>query len=240
MKNRSGIYEILNTVNGKRYVGQTSNLSKRWGEHRSALKRGRHENSRLQRSWDKYGENAFEFVVLIYCSIEDLTHQEQYFFDVARPEYNLAPAAGTCLGVKHSDKARANMSAAHIGKKQDPDVVEKRAAAARGKKRPPLSDEWKKNIGDAQRGKTLPEQQKAKISATLKGTKRPPRSKEWCANIAKGRVGNPRPPCSVETKKKISEAQIGRPLSAAHRAALSKAHVGKPWSEKQRAARKDP
>lgn len=28
--NQSGIYEILNTVNGKRYIGSAKNFSKRW------------------------------------------------------------------------------------------------------------------------------------------------------------------------------------------------------------------
>lgn len=34
----SGIYQIINTVNGKRYIGSAVNLGKRWINHRVGLK----------------------------------------------------------------------------------------------------------------------------------------------------------------------------------------------------------
>ena len=49
MIQQSGIYEILNTVNGKRYIGSAVNLAKRWKEHRTGLNRKDHANQILQR-----------------------------------------------------------------------------------------------------------------------------------------------------------------------------------------------
>lgn len=64
MKIKSGIYCIMNTVNGKKYVGSSIDISSRWTSHRHDLKRGIHSNVHLQKSWDKYGENSFVFYIL--------------------------------------------------------------------------------------------------------------------------------------------------------------------------------
>ena len=58
------IYQITNKINGKIYIGSTNNLSKRWNNHRSKLRNGKHENDYLQQAWNKYGEDAFEFSIV--------------------------------------------------------------------------------------------------------------------------------------------------------------------------------
>ncbi|PPS58551.1 hypothetical protein CRX72_19015 [Pantoea sp. BRM17] len=40
-----------------------------------------------------------------------LIAHEQHFIDILKPKYNLAPMAGTCLGVKYSPESRARISA---------------------------------------------------------------------------------------------------------------------------------
>lgn len=72
------IYKIENTVNGKCYVGQTGNWKKRNQYHLSYLKRNKHHNQHLQSSWNKYGESAFTFTVLV----DDLP--EKYMDDMER------------------------------------------------------------------------------------------------------------------------------------------------------------
>lgn len=60
-----GIYRITNMVNGKSYIGKTGmNFGDRWGSHRSLLNSGKHDNPYLQRAWDKYGHDNFEFAVI--------------------------------------------------------------------------------------------------------------------------------------------------------------------------------
>lgn len=65
-----GIYEIRNKVNGKYYLGRAERFKARFNRHRYDLRRGRHPCLYLQRAWNKYGEDAFEFVAVIECIVE--------------------------------------------------------------------------------------------------------------------------------------------------------------------------
>ena len=52
---KSGIYQILNKVNGKSYVGQTDDFEIRERNHRNSLRANKHFNKHLQSSWNIYG-----------------------------------------------------------------------------------------------------------------------------------------------------------------------------------------
>ena len=58
------IYKIINVVNNKFYVGSTTNKKVRFRQHRNLLRGNRHHCKHLQASWNKYGEDKFEFVVV--------------------------------------------------------------------------------------------------------------------------------------------------------------------------------
>ena len=58
------IYKIINTVNGKFYVGSTTNTRERFRTHRNRLRKNRHHASHLQAAWNKYGETSFVFHVI--------------------------------------------------------------------------------------------------------------------------------------------------------------------------------
>lgn len=74
-----GIYEILNSINGKRYIGSSSNVKKRMAAHKRFLNEGGHFNSYLQYSWDKYGSEHFTFKIIEHCEKEDLLLREQMY-----------------------------------------------------------------------------------------------------------------------------------------------------------------
>lgn len=60
------IYNIINTMTNQRYVGQTIDIKRRKQEHLSNLKNNKHPNIKLQNSWNKYGENNFNFTYQSY------------------------------------------------------------------------------------------------------------------------------------------------------------------------------
>lgn len=59
-----GIYCIKNTCNGHCYIGQSGRIPRRFTEHKTKLRKGRHRNQRLQKAWTEFGEESFEFSIL--------------------------------------------------------------------------------------------------------------------------------------------------------------------------------
>lgn len=128
-----GIYEIVNLVNGKRYIGSAVRFLSRWSHHRSLLRRGKHHAGPLQRAWDKYGASQFIFrtiEIIPRAAPEELIAREQFHFNAMRERrYNVAPVAGSRLDVPQSEAARAAMSRFHSQHWKDPENLARRAAA---------------------------------------------------------------------------------------------------------------
>ena len=87
------IYKITNKINGKSYIGQTTNYQRRFREHRNKGY-GEEPNKPLYNAFDKYGIDNFDFEV-----IEDLTEnyneREKYwiqYYNTLLPNgYNIEP-----------------------------------------------------------------------------------------------------------------------------------------------------
>jgi group I intron endonuclease len=102
MKN-SGIYIIKNVINGKFYLGSSINLSKRKRTHFRDLKNNKHHCIYLQRAYNKYGKENFEFIILFNCSKEYCLEFEEYFIKSLSPKYNTSKVANCPMGGrKHS------------------------------------------------------------------------------------------------------------------------------------------
>ncbi len=105
-----GIYRILNVTNGKCYVGSSVNINQRWTKHKSLLRHNKHDNSKLQNAWNKYGENNFAFEVMEECPEDELLTREQYYIDninnFDEDCYNISKIANTCI---MSDEIRSKI-----------------------------------------------------------------------------------------------------------------------------------
>ena len=64
-KDKIGIYKIVNKINGKVYIGQTGeNFQRRYLFHNWKLCNNIHDNQHLQKSWNKYGKDNFQFEIV--------------------------------------------------------------------------------------------------------------------------------------------------------------------------------
>lgn len=116
----SGIYAVLNLLNGKRYIGSAVNLERRWRCHFCALRRGNHHNIHLQRAFRKYGEAAFGWIVLEYVGdLETLELRENLYLGIfpSKLKYNMCPAAGSSLGRECTEETRRKMRNAKMGER---------------------------------------------------------------------------------------------------------------------------
>lgn len=194
----SGIYEIVNLANGKRYIGSAQNFKLRWRLHRIHLRRGTHHSRHLQSSWTKRGEDSFEFRVLLTCERADLIEAEQAALDALAPEYNNSRIAGSCAGVKHQPRTpehRRNISqaskAAWERRRESGDVSRY------------FTDAHKANIQKA----AVASWERLKAS----GFKSPPKTAEHRAAI------------SAAFHKRVAEGWSRPPFSEAHRSGISDA-----------------
>jgi len=181
MKN-SGIYQIKNTVTDKIYIGSTLNFIKRWNIHKRQLNKNIHHSIHLQRAWNKYGAEAFEFCVIEFVNDKTkLIEREQLWMNgtgcyYRNTGYNSNPTAGNLLGFKHSAESKLKMSKSQTGKKLSPEAILK--LSIRNKTcgiRPPSnkgkhhSEETKIKIALAQKGKIISEESKRKMSLSATG-----------------------------------------------------------------------
>lgn len=121
MKVLSGIYRIRNIRNEKNYVGYAINFNVRWRKHRNSLKRGCHTNVYLQRAWNKYGENSFEWIIVqeLPCEEKLLKNMEIYwiaFFRSFRGDgmgYNLTRGGEGNWGWEPSEECKQKNSDSH-------------------------------------------------------------------------------------------------------------------------------
>jgi hypothetical protein len=120
---KTGIYSITNKRNGKRYIGSTLDLAKRWGCHRSTLRMGKHDNRYLQEAWCADGADAFEFEVITYCDPDELAQLEQFYTDAyesadARHGYNIVTKAFGARGAKGNPRFVSSPKVERLEKRQ--------------------------------------------------------------------------------------------------------------------------
>lgn len=177
------VYKIENFVNNKVYIGSTSNFKMRLRNHFSELRNNKHHSIHLQRSWNKYGKNAFKISIIeeikfstVHTDSEIkqiLSYREQSYinmYDSCNDKfgYNIYPSAYSCLGVKRSEELKKHLSVTN--KK----IIQ--SAAWKNKLRNNIkiaqqvlrntvrTKEWSEKIGNSHRNKPISQENRIKIS----------------------------------------------------------------------------
>lgn len=248
-KQQSGVYEIRNLVNGKRYVGSAADLRKRFKNHRTDLNCGRHGNLHLRRAWAKYGTSSFTFEVLEVCQPNDLLRREQFWidhYDAYRSGYNRRPRAESNLGIKWPEETRRKMGLAHIGNKNGLGYrhsAEAKARMSETRKGRRHTEDAKSRMSVAQRAlnKHNGPETRAKLSAATKeqfrilgnpfaGHTHTAETREQIRIKAIKRQSSP------EFRKKMSDAVRGFRHSEDTKSRMRLSHLGKKHSIDHKAA----
>lgn len=87
------IYKIENLKNHKKYIGLTNNVQRRRARHFTDLRCNRHDNSFLQKEFNIYGEENFDFSVEFEGDVtpEEISEKEKFYiqkYDSYKNGYN--------------------------------------------------------------------------------------------------------------------------------------------------------
>lgn len=86
--NTVGVYMITCTINNKKYVGSSNNVSSRIGQHFRKKVCLKYEHLPLYSDILKFGVNNFNFELLEETTKDNKISREKYYYDVIQPEYN--------------------------------------------------------------------------------------------------------------------------------------------------------
>lgn len=175
LKNKSGIYRIISQCNTKFYIGSAKDLYKRYRRHCVELKANRHGNSRLQNYANKYTLSSLKFEVLEFCAVPQLLTREQFYINKIGPYFNIAPIAGSRLGVKATTETKIKLSNSHKGFSPSEETRKKLSNIGRLRIQ---SDECKQKISRSQKGRVRTEETLKKMSEAFKGKKRTAESRK--------------------------------------------------------------
>lgn len=194
---KSGIYKILNLIDGKFYIGSTANFIYRWKLYEQRLNYGDHHSQHLQAAWNKYSADNFEFIALE--GVEDLTkliEREQWWIDFTKCYnkkigYNVRKIAQSCIGIIRNEQSKLKSSIAIKSSEKFRKYSQSRVGR-------PRKQETKDKLSLAHIGKIKTEEHRRKISQTLTGRKTQPCSEEKKIKIA----------ASLRKRKQLTLAKI--------------------------------
>ena len=145
-----GIYKITNLKNGKSYVGQSTDIEKRFRQH--LCKNATGHSEKFAEDLKRYGKTAFSLQVLEECEKDRLLELERIYIKKIKPEYNevrfgekrdLVFRMKVSKGVKKwweqlddetKKKMKSNLTGPKIGHKVSDETKEKLRQANLGKK----------------------------------------------------------------------------------------------------------
>ena len=148
MEKIAGIYCIENIINNKKYIGQSSDINRRWYEHKRILQLNEHYNDYLQKSWNKYGEKNFVFYII--DKVDDTTslnELEMYYIDYFKTTnplygYNLTAGGEGGVGYHHTEEYKKWLSEYQKGRKLSFETKQR------------LREVWRKKINNGYMPKT--------------------------------------------------------------------------------------
>lgn len=208
--NICGIYKIT-SPSGRVYIGQAVNINSRWNRYTN-MHKCVVAQTKLYRSFIKYGVQSHNFSILEECSIEDLIEREGYYQDY----YDSINKGLNCMRVKTLDKSgylcqdtKDKISRSNLGKVPSIEKRERMSERMTGENNPMYGKRGEEHPAfgrvkelNGMYGKSHSETTKAMISDTIKNKYK---------DIAHPNTGRKH---TEESKIKMTNSRTGQRLGA--------------------------
>jgi len=181
-RGKSGVYLWTNKVSGKRYVGSSVNLGRRFRDYYNSSFLTQIKNKMtITKALLKYGYSNFNLAVLEYCEPENVIEREQYYMRQLNPEYNILKIAGSRYGFKHTEETLAKFRARK------------------------MTEETKGKISRTKLGCKMTEEARIKMAAAKRGSKHSDETRAKLTAFQSTRLKHPR----VGNQVKVVDTQVG-------------------------------
>lgn len=133
-----GVYCITNKINGREYVGSSTDMNQRCRKHKSNLHhRVPGEVRRLQADFDRYGWSDFKFSVLELVPLKELREAEREWIASIKPYYNVSEF-DTTKGTRRSEVQLERMRIAQQIVAKDPERRRRMSETQRARMADPI------------------------------------------------------------------------------------------------------
>lgn len=111
-RDKSGVYCLINKINGHAYVGSSINLASRMRNYlnNTFLKNKQNANTPIVRALLKYDGSNFTLLILEYIEPESLAVRETFYILHVMPYYNVLKQGYSSLGYIHTEETKKLLS----------------------------------------------------------------------------------------------------------------------------------
>lgn len=111
-RDKSGVYCLMNKINGHAYVGSSINLSSRMRNYlnNTFLKSKQNVNMPIVKALLKYDQSNFALLILEYVEPECITVRETFYITHVMPYYNVLKQGYSSLGYIHTEETKKLLS----------------------------------------------------------------------------------------------------------------------------------
>lgn len=111
-KDKTGVYCLVNLINGNFYIGSSINIAVRMGNYLNTtyLKNRKNNNMPIIQALLKHGQNNFAVLIVEYVTCDQLAIRETYYILNMLPYYNVLKQGYSSLGFKHTEATKKMLS----------------------------------------------------------------------------------------------------------------------------------
>jgi group I intron endonuclease len=202
------VYQITNTVNGKRYIGYAKDAAIRWKRHKEAasrVRRGKQKPYAFANAINKYGNEVFVQEILFEEQTIDGAKEAEILTILDRdPEYNMTMGGDGLSGEAIEQLRERNKgnkyAAGRVWRDESLEALSLAQKKSHAENPRVFTDEWLENLSKSQIGRKHTEETKAKITAANTGRPCSQRCKDAVAEANKRRKGTKQSKETIEKK----------------------------------------